>query len=144
MEWVNLATFNEVQPAEPLVSRLKDTGIPARIHDEQKLQKWFLTEPLANIRVQVERHRHEEARRCLDEWHLAEGALREAVHCPECGSADVAYPQFTRKFILPSIGVFLSTLGFMEKQFYCENCHFTWPVKQKVPAPTDLLGWPKK
>ena len=143
MEWVSVATFNEQEPAEALMSRLNGEGIPARIHDERRIQRWFLAEPLASIRLQVERHQYADARRRLVEWHEAEGVLREAVHCPECGSAEVEYPQFTRKFILPSVGVFLSTLGFMEKQFYCQDCHFTWPVKQRVPVPTDLLGWPK-
>jgi truncated hemoglobin YjbI len=144
MEWVSVATFNEIAPAEAVISRFNQVGIPARIRDERKIQKWFMTEPLASIRLQVERYRHEEARRHLTQWHATDHVLHEAVHCPECGSAQVEYPQFTRKFILPSVGVFLSTLGFVEKEFYCEDCHFTWPVKQKVPVPTDLLGWPKK
>ena len=144
MEWANVATFNEMSPAEALKRRLEGAGVPARIHDEQNLQKWFLTEPLASVRLQVERHHYTRTRELLAEWHAADGVLRDAVLCPECGSAEIEYPQFTRKNILPSIGVFLSTLGFMEKQFYCQDCHYTWPVKQKVQAPMDLLGWPKK
>jgi len=144
MEWVNVATFNETEPAENLAARFNSNGILARIHDEHKIQKWFLAEPLASIRVQVDRHRHADACTRLAEWHEADRVLQDAVHCPECGSPDVEYPQFTRKFVLPSVGLFLSTLGFMEKQFYCMQCHYTWPTKQKVHAPTDLLGWPKK
>ena len=144
MEWVNVATFNEVAPAEAIMARFNNAGIPARIHDEHKLQKWFTTDPLANIRLQIDRHHYEDACGKLEEWHRVDNVLQDAVFCPECGSPDIEYPQFTRKFILPSVGVFLSTLGFMEKEFYCQKCHFTWPVKQKVPVPTDLLGWPKK
>lgn len=144
MEWVNVATFNERPPAEGLVTRLEKAGIPARINNERMLQRWFTTEPLASIRLQAERHQYAEARRLLEEWHRVDNALAEAVHCPECGSPEVEYPQFTRRFVLPSVGFFLSTLGFMEKQFYCQDCQFTWPVKEKVPVKTDLLGWPKE
>ena len=37
MEWVNVATFNEAAPAEALVKRCNQGGIPARIHDEDRL-----------------------------------------------------------------------------------------------------------
>jgi transposase-like protein len=144
MEMVTVATFNEPEQAEPLRKRLQETGVPARIHDERRLQKWFMSETLAGIRVQVERHHYAEAKKLLAEWDVGHGALREAIHCPECKSSQIEYPQFTRKFIFPSIGLFLSTLGFVQKKFYCQECHYTWPLKQKVQAETDLLGWPKK
>ena len=144
MEWVNIATFNESRPAEVLVGRLNKQGIPARVYDESAVQKWFRAEALASIRLQVDRHHYAEARRLLAEWHAGDGALDAASHCPECGSAEVEYPQFTRKFILPSVGIFLSTLGFVEKKFYCQHCHYTWPVKEQVPVSKDLLGWPKR
>lgn len=143
MEWANIATFNEIQPAEKLMSRLNRAGIPARIHDEHTLQKWFTTEPLASIRLQAERHHYNEAKELLLGWDEADGVLGEAVHCPDCGSVEVEYPQFTRKFVLPSIGLFLSTLGFVEKEFFCRDCHYTWPTKQKLQPATDVLGWPK-
>jgi len=70
--------------------------------------------------------------------------LRDAIHCPECGSSRVEYPQFTRKFILPNFGALLCAIGLMEWKFYCQECQFTWPRKVNVPPNLDVLGWPKK
>lgn len=143
MEWTNVATFNESGPAKNLVAWFERSGIPARLHDERALQKWFTTEPLATQRVQIDKPRFNDARRLLTENDEGQRLVAEAVHCPDCGSPEIEYPQFTRKFVLPSIGVFLSNLGFMEKQFFCRQCHYTWPVKQKVEPAKDVLGWPK-
>ena len=145
MEMVTVATFNELQQAEPLKPRLDRAGIKAEIHDERNLQRyWFLSETLAGIRLRVEKHDYERAKQLLADWDRTDGALREAVHCPECGSSRVEYPQFTRKFVSPSLYALLCKLGFFEKHFYCEECHYTWPPKQKIERETDLLGWPKK
>jgi hypothetical protein len=145
MDMVTVTTFNEPQPAEPLKQRLGEAGIAAEIHDERKLQKyWFMSETLAGIRLRVDKHNFERAKGLLADWDRADGVLREAIHCPECGSSRVEYPQFTRKFVSPSIYALLCKLGFFEKKFYCEECHYTWALKQKVEPETDLLGWPKK
>ena len=145
MDMVTVATFNEPQQAEPLKQRLERTGIKAEAHDERNLQRyWFMSETLAGIRLRVEKHYYQKARELLGEWDRADGALRDAIHCPECKSSRVEYPQFTRKFVSPSIYAVLCKLGVFEKKFYCEECHYTWPVKQRIQPDTDLLGWPKK
>jgi hypothetical protein len=37
----------------------------------------------------------------------------------------------------------LISMGFAEKNFYCKDCHYTWPPKPKRKPERDLLGWPK-
>jgi hypothetical protein len=146
MDVVTVLTFNEPEQAEPLKQRLEQAGIHAQIYDERKLQRFgFLSpEPLAGIRLRVDRKDFERARELLREWHEREGALRDAIHCPECGSSRVEYPQFTRKFVLPNFGALLCAIGLMEWEFYCQECQFTWPRKVNVPPKLDILGWPKK
>jgi hypothetical protein len=145
MEPVTVLTFNEPEQAEPLKQRLEQAGIPAVIYDERKLQRAFLSrESLAGIRLRVDRKDFERARALLADWHSREGALRDAIHCPSCGSSRVEYPQFTRKFVLPNFGALLCAVGLMEWKFYCQECQFTWPRKVSVPPNLDVLGWPKK
>src|SRR5262245_33617310 len=102
MEAVTILTFNESEHAEVVCKRLEETGFHPIIHDERKRQKhWLVSECLACFRVQVDKNEYERAERLLDEWSTSQPELlREAVHCPECGSSEVEYPQFNRKFTL--------------------------------------------
>lgn len=145
MNMVTVATFNELKHAEPLGKRLEQAGIKAEIYDERKLQKyWFLSETLAGIRLRVDKQDFETAKNLLEKWDAADGALQRAIHCPACKSSRVEYPQFTRKFLSPSLYALLCKIGLFEKKFYCEECHFTWPIQEKLEPQTDVLGWPKK
>jgi hypothetical protein len=143
MDPVTVLTFNEREQAEPARLKLEQAGIPATIYDERRLQRvWLVREPLAGIRVRVDHKDYERAQEVLRGW-VGDEVLRDAVHCLECGSSRVEYPQFTRKFITPGFGALLCLVGLIEREFYCENCHFTWPTKVKIPPDLDLLGWPR-
>ena len=145
MEPVTVLTFNEPEQAEPLKRRLEEAGIPAAIYDERRLQKAFLSrDSLAGIRLRVDRKDFDRARAMLAEWDKQEGVLRDAIHCPDCGSSRVQYPQFTRKFVLPNFGALLCAIGLMEWKFFCQNCQFTWPRKLNLRPDLDVLGWPRK
>ena len=145
MNMVTEATFNKPEEAEPLKKRLEAAGIRADIQDERKLQKyWFMSDTLAGVHLRVDRSQYENASQLLREWDASDGVLKNAVHCPACSSSRVEYPQFTRKFVSPGFYAVLCALHVFERKFYCEDCHFTWPVQQKVDQPTDLLGWPVK
>lgn len=145
MNMVTEATFNEQEQAQSLQKRLESAGIKAEVHDERKLQRfWFISEPFAGIHLRVDTRDYQAAKKLLEEWDAQEGILRTAVHCPACRSSRVQYPQFTRKFVSPTIYAFLCAVGLFQKKFYCEECHFTWPPTEKHYPPTDLLGWPIK
>jgi len=145
MEPVTVLTFNEPQHAEPLKQRLEQAGIPAVIYDERKLQRAFLSrESLAGIRLRVDRKDFERARALVWEWEKRDKVLKDAIHCPECRSSRVQFPQFTRKFVLPNFGALLCAVGLMEWKFYCQDCQYTWPRRQSVPPNLDPLGWPRK
>jgi transposase-like protein len=147
MEAVTILTFNESEHAEAICKQLEQAGLHPVINDERKRQKhWLVTECLACFRVQVDKRECEPAERLLDEWStLHPEWLREAVHCPECGSSQVEYPQFNRKFTLePAVYALLTKVGLFEKKFYCHHCHYMWPTIEKLDAHTDILGWPEK
>jgi len=124
---------------------LEQAGIPAVIYDERKLQRAFLSrESLAGIRLRVDRKDFERARALVWEWEKRDKVLKDAIHCPECRSSRVQFPQFTRKFVLPNFGALLCAVGLMEWKFYCQDCQYTWPRRQSVPPNLDPLGWPRK
>jgi hypothetical protein len=145
MEWLTVATFNELEDAEPLCLRLREAGFLAETHDERKLQKWYFLAPaLAGIRVRVPKERHPQARQLVEQWRGQDGALRKAIICPDCGSSRIEYPQFSRHFLWGGIAAVFAALGCFERKFFCKDCHYTWPAKLKVEAKKDLLGWPEK
>ena len=135
---VTIATFNKREPAEAASARLEQSGIPTEIVDEAKLQKyWFLAhEPLANVRLKVDNENYPRAEQLSREWDAKDGLMREAIRCPECGSSRIEYPQFTRKFITPTILAVLCWLHIFDPEYYCEDCQYTWPPG-RVKSPSE-------
>lgn len=146
MNKVNVASFNELDDAEVVKQRLEKAGIHAEVYDESKLQRfWFLSEPFAGKKVRVSERDFDKAKEALDVLDAKEDVLNHAVRCPECGSPRVEYPAATKKFIGPTlVEIFATTVRAIDKEFYCENCHYTWPNKIKLNKETDILGWPTK
>jgi hypothetical protein len=143
MTTVPLATFNELEPAQKLQGRLQQAGIPATIHDESKVERFgFMSEPLASIHLEVPQPKYLAARKLVEDWDKADGALHSAVRCPECESSRVEFPQMTRKFITPALGSLLMALRLIKRQFYCLDCHYTWPLAVPLKPKLDVLGWP--
>jgi hypothetical protein len=137
-----VATFNEREDAEAVVKRLQNAGFQAQVADETKVQKFFyFSKPLANEKVEVPLEDCSRARKFLKEIDPQEKLLRHEICCPQCDSPDIEYPQFTRKFIMPVLVEIACFFHILDKQFYCNNCHFTWSRKVGVPPPLDVLNW---
>jgi hypothetical protein len=136
MDTIVAATFNERSKAELLKRRLEEMHIPAEIHDDSTIERlWFVDKPLAAVHLKVRTDDGEKASTLLQEWDKTDGALRDAVRCPECGSPCVQYPQYAHKSVLPNIfGAVAAGLHFIEKEFYCTSCHYTWPREGSKPS----------
>jgi hypothetical protein len=125
MNTIPVALFNHRSDAEPLQRRLSEAGVQAEIHDFALLN---------GARITVPADQFEQAYRLLLEWE-PEGALRGVIRCPECKSLRVEYPQYTHKSTLPNLLIgFLANIGAMNKEFYCQDCHFTWPREGTKPS----------
>jgi hypothetical protein len=143
MRMITEATFNEPEEAEPLLKRLAAAGIRVELQDERKRQRFlFMSQPMAGVHLRVDRNQWEVADQLLKQWDASEAVLQAAIRCPGCGSSRVEFPQVTRKFTSPTLFAVLCALHLFERRFYCEECHLTWPLSEKLPARTDLLGWP--
>ena len=136
MNMVTIATFNEAFQAKPLKQRLQEEGINAEIYDESKYEWfWFVAAPVAGIRLKVRKRDFETARSLTREWDTADGALRDALKCPQCGSPRIEYPQLTRKFAMPNLVGIASLLGIIDKEFFCQECEYTWPKEPRNRPP---------
>ena len=132
MKTLPVATFNELDPAQVLREQFARTGIQASIHDESKLERfWFMSEPLAAVHVEVHQTDFLKARWLMREWEKYSAVLKAAVRCPECGSSRIEFPQITRKFLMPVVEVLFMAMHLIPREYYCEDCHFTWPYRAK-------------
>jgi len=143
MKTVPLVSFNELEPAEELQRLLRQNAIHSVIRDESKLERfWFMSEPFAAIHVEVIPPDFLLARRLVEEWNVNQPVLNSAVHCPECNSTRVEFPQTTRKFITPTLISLLMVMRLVPRQFYCLDCQHTWPTVSPLNPKPDILGWP--
>jgi predicted RNA-binding Zn-ribbon protein involved in translation (DUF1610 family) len=143
---ITLATFNELDKAEPLKEKFKAAGVWSEIYDESTAQKtWFLTgTPKAHIRLRVKKEDMENAEKLLKEWDGTDAVLKDAVRCPECGSSRIEYPQFSRRTGVTAGFALLAATGIIDRTYYCENCQFTWPDVPPQETNVNVLNWPKK
>jgi len=137
MNTIPVALFTHRAKAEPIQKRLSEAGIAAEIHEELRLEKlWFVPKTGAGARLEVPADQFERAEQLLVDWDATEGVMGGAIRCPECKSLRVDYPQFTRKSLLTNLAVGLAAeVGLVEKEFYCHDCHYTWPKEGTKPSP---------
>ena len=135
MNCMPVALFNDRAKAEPVRQNLAATGINATINDHPRLTNlWFVGSHTAGVRIEVPAKQFERAEQLLLEWDTVEGALRQAVRCPECRSLRVDYPQYAKNSLLTNLAMgALAQLGLIEKDYYCEDCHFAWPKQGIQP-----------
>ena len=136
MNTLPVALFNDRAIAEPLRRRLEEAGIPAEIHDIHWQQRlWLLPKKrVGTYYLEVPRAQFERAEQFLIAWHAAENALRDAVRCPECKSLRIDYPQVAHHSLLTNLAMGLSAeVGLIERDYYCQQCHFTWPKEGPGP-----------
>ena len=142
---ITVATFNDREPADDIAARLRTAGFTTEAYDESSEQKWklFNLKPRAHLRVRVHTSEEAGALAQLKQWD-GDPTLAMAVHCPECNSSKIEFPQFSRRTIMGALPAALAATGVIDKQFYCENCHFTWPAEPPKPGQeVDILNWPK-
>jgi hypothetical protein len=143
MNTMLLATFHELEPAQILQQRFQQAGISAIIKDESRIQRiWFMSEPLAAIHVEVPTDQYLDALALMKLLDTDHGILRSAVRCPECHSSRIEFPQLTRKFATPGLIGLLMAARIVRREFYCLECHFTWPLVVQLARKLDKFGWP--
>jgi hypothetical protein len=124
---VTIATFDEPAKAKHLKKRLHEAGVKADIHNEGQFQAMAtMSAPHAHAKVLVDEDDFEKANQLMLEWEASDPEIGAAIRCPQCKSPRIEYPQMTRKFITPWLASVMFALKLFEKEFYCQDCHFTW------------------
>ena len=139
---VSVAIFHSKAEAEPVANRLRASGINVKVHEGSALAKfWFVSRKESGARLEVAADQLDQACKMLID--RPDGAMKNAIRCPKCESFRVEYPQFTHKFLLPNLvmGLF-AAIGKVEKQYYCSECHHTWPKRATKPIETSAHGSP--
>ncbi|MFN2542803.1 MAG: DUF2007 domain-containing protein [Chthoniobacterales bacterium] len=130
---VTIATFNEPAKAKSLKQRFQQAGVRTDIHNEGHLQQVaFMSRPQANVKLMVDDDDFERAQSLMVEWEKSEPDIATAIiRCPQCNSSNIEYPQMTRKAITPGMVSLLWALRILPKEFYCQDCHFTWSNEEE-------------
>ena len=131
MNRIRLALFRDRTSASSVRERLVKVGIRAELHDELQLERlWFVSKSLAGVRLEVPFEQLAPATKLLFDWHTTDNAIR----CPQCKSLRVDYPQFTRKSLLTNLVIgLLAEFRVVERDYYCEECHYMWPGPRVGP-----------
>jgi transposase-like protein len=95
------------------------------------------------MKVHVHKEEYEQAKKLVQEWEK-EGVMTQAVRCPQCGSSRIEYPQFSRRTAGSMFFALLSAAHLIPREYYCEDCQFTWPDKVIPDVDRDALNWPRK
>lgn len=124
--WHDVAVFDNLEAGKALERFLQASGFEARAYDDKLFRYFlFLRPPEITYHVQVRKDRQPDAEKLLRANPPA--VLSRAIHCPECGSLRINYPQMTRRFVLPTVllhlGIIFRVVG---HQCYCEDCHHIW------------------
>jgi|SRR5215471_12219091 len=129
--WTDVAVFEDLNAARLVESLLSNQGIHARINDDKFFRRFlFLRPPRVTFRTQVDSKEYDRAKLFLRA--NAVDALNAAIHCPDCGSMRISYPQMTRKFVMPTLLLHLGILlHVIHHQCYCEDCHCFWDLENK-------------
>jgi mono/diheme cytochrome c family protein len=135
MNMIRVGLFASCADAEEIRNRLARAAIRAELQEESPLARlWFISRRAAGFRLEVPAADVARAQHLLAQWDSAPGERHRAIRCPECRSMRVEYPQFTRKFFLPNLVMgLIAELGLLPKEYYCEDCHFTWGRKTAFP-----------
>jgi hypothetical protein len=135
--WMNVAVFEKSNEAQVLEAFFKNKRFETRTYNDKILRLFlFLCPPRATFRVQVRHGFYKFAMDLLEADPRMPAILQRAIHCPDCGSLRVEYPQMTRKFILPTLLLHLGIIfRVIEHECYCENCHCIWNLPAKLASP---------
>jgi hypothetical protein len=127
--------FSDRAKAEQIRQRLARMGFEAELNEKPRLASlWFASKDAAGVRVEVQAEQFERAEKLLLEWDSTENILQGAIRCPECSSLRVDYPQYARNSLLTNLALGLVTkLHLLEKNYYCEDCHYSWPKEGLHP-----------
>ena len=125
---VTIATFEEPTKAKHLKDRYAQSGVAADLQTDGQMQQVASgSKARGNVKVLIHEKDFDKAHNLLVEWEASDPEVGSALRCPQCQSPRIDYPQLARKFpFIPGLVGVLLLLKIIPKEFYCQDCHFTW------------------
>jgi predicted Zn-ribbon and HTH transcriptional regulator len=132
---VTIATFDEAAKGRHLKDRFQQSGVRADVLTEGQMQAVASrSKRQANVKVLVDENDFEKAQNLLLEWEASDPEIGAAIRCPQCQSPRIDYPQLARKFpFVPGMAAILLAFKIVPKEFYCQDCQFTWGGDESIP-----------
>ena len=122
-----LAAFERKPDAENLFHYLNTSGVKSALADLTLEQPGnAIPAEFAKYRVMIAEGNEREA---IDAArHSPEGVrlLEPAIHCPDCGSLNVIYPNYPRNFLIPFILRLLVKMHWLDGKYCCLACRNEW------------------
>jgi len=129
---VPLVTLNDCAKAAPIQRLLANAGIAAEIDDELLEKLWFVSKEEATPGSMFQ-WINLSAPKSFARVGTRPKNIARGDSVPECQSLQVHYPQFAHRSLIPNLMMgFLAKIGLIEKEYYCENCHYTWPKRNQA------------
>lgn len=135
--WVDVAIFENLMDGLKLETFLKQSRFTTRTYNHRMLQLFlFLCPPHAIFHIQVRSNDYKVVADILNRNPTAKELVQKAIHCPQCHSLRVLYPQMTHDFSLPAlVGIIFHMKN---HEAYCENCHHRWTLpKDQISQPLE-------
>lgn len=135
MQSTMLATFEKKQDAENLFHYLEARGVQSALADLTETQpENAIPAEFAKYRVMVAQGGEQAAVEAAR--HTEEGLrlLNPAVHCPDCGSLNIIYPNYPRNFLIPFLFRLMVKRHWLQGKYCCMACRCEWePGKNALP-----------
>ncbi|RYD31811.1 MAG: DUF2007 domain-containing protein [Verrucomicrobiaceae bacterium] len=126
-----IATFNTVDEASLVKSRLDAAGIPAFLQDEHVVQlNWSYSNAIGGVRLQTTDDQLETAREFLAAAAPPPPEPAVEVVCPACGSAKVRQEDLPRRFALFTLIALSLPMPFGRSAWKCQDCGHGFKVRR--------------
>ncbi len=127
-KFVTVANLINIIDVDLARAKLEADGIEVFTLDESTVSaNWLFSNAIGGVKLQVREEDAERAREILAQKPVPEdGSEKEGPVCPKCGSSELGYEVFSRKFAFLSWLLTGIPLPFLKKRWACKKCGYSW------------------
>lgn len=136
MQFTMFAAFEKKQDAECLSHYLESCGVKSAVADLTVAQpENAIPAEFAKYQVLVAEGGENAALQATRDTEEGARLIAPAVHCPDCGSLNIIYPNYPRNFLIPFLLRLLAKSHLVDGKYCCQACQFEWTPPQIGKAP---------
>ena len=125
-----VAAYEKKEDAEKMHQFLVSNGIKSTLVDLTVQQAENAIPPdFAKYQVQVPEAEEKAAEHAVHNADEGIQLLQNAIHCPECGSLRVVYPNIPRNFLVSAVMRVMVKMHVLDGQYLCMSCQHEWPPR---------------